>query len=338
MLDKSRSVLITGAAGQDGLLLARLLGREGYKVIGQVRDANQGIRFLKYCPNGITAIGSVTDAGFIENTVRIHSPGAIVNLAAASSVAGSWQSASTTISTNSAAVASLLDLVRERHVAGDSITFYQASSSEMFGLPNGAQVDELTPLRPTSPYAISKVAAHELAQCFRTAYGLDVRIGILFNHESPLRKEQFLTRKISSSVARIATGRQKILELGDLEIRRDWGYAGDFAEAIKRILEAAAPEDYIVATGETHSVSDLVSYAFNHVGLQNWGKYVVSSEKHFRPLDHPPVSADNRKIRQSLGWAPTKNIGETIREMVDFDLGLLESNSLEKEWMPSGQT
>ncbi len=335
MLDNNRPVLITGAAGQDGLLLARLLSKDGLKVFGLVRNSTQGERMQSFCPDATPVIGDITDSTRLRGILSEHSPGAIVNLAASSSVATSWTSASATMMTNTTAVASLLDLVREHHTGGDPITFYQASSSEMFGSLNGDLVDEIFPLKPTSPYAISKVAAHELAQSFRSAFGLDVRIGILFNHESPLRQSHFLTRKISSAVARIALGKQQQLELGDLTIRRDWGYAGDFAQAIRLMLEMPEPDDFIVATGETHSVADLVSFAFKHIGISDWERYVISSTEHFRPIEHPPTRGDSSKIRQKLGWFPTKSIEDTISEMVDFDLMLLKNEIAKNEWQPN---
>jgi GDPmannose 4,6-dehydratase len=319
--------LITGITGQDGSYLAELLLGKGYEVHGLVRRAstfNRGrIDHLALDPALAARFalhyGDLADGSSLRRVVEAVLPDEVYNLAAQSHVRVSFDQPEYTADIVATGTLRLLEAVRE-HVerTGRRVRFYQAGSSEMFGAAPPPQ-SERTPFHPRSPYAVSKVAAHWHAINHREAWGMFVANGILFNHESPRRGESFVTRKISLAVARIAAGRQQTLALGNLEARRDWGFAGDYVDAMWRMLQHERPDDYVVATGESHSVREFVEAAFSHVNL-DWERYVRLDERYLRPSEVDHLCGDATRARTQLGWAPTVSFPELVRMMVDADL------------------
>ncbi|MBL8961627.1 MAG: GDP-mannose 4,6-dehydratase [Gemmatimonadetes bacterium] len=318
--------LITGITGQDGSYLAELLLAKGYHVHGLVRrastfnrgridhlalDANLAERFTLH-------YGDMADGSSLRRVVELVKPDEVYNLAAQSHVRVSFDQPEYTADIVATGTLRLLEAVRE-HIdrTGRAVRVYQAGSSEMFGAEAPPQ-SESTPFHPRSPYAVSKVAAHWHAVNHREAYGMFVANGILFNHESPRRGESFVTRKISLAVARIAAGRQSSLSLGNLDARRDWGFAGDYVEAMWRMLQHHTPGDYVVATGESHSVREFVEAAFGHAGLE-WERYVKLDPKYLRPSEVDHLLGDPSRARRELGWTPTVTFQELVRLMVDAD-------------------
>ncbi|MGQ0764149.1 MAG: GDP-mannose 4,6-dehydratase [Gemmatimonadota bacterium] len=319
--------LITGITGQDGSYLAEFLLARGYEVHGLVRRAstfNRGrIDPLALDP-GLSDrfhlhYGDMADGTALRRAVEASQPDEVYNLAAQSHVRISFDIAEYTADVVATGTLRLLEAVRE-HIdrTGRKVRFYQAGSSEMFGSAPPPQ-NEGTRFHPRSPYAVSKVAAHAHAVNHREAYGMFVANGILFNHESPRRGESFVTRKISLSVARILAGRQKVLALGNLDARRDWGFAGDYVDAMWRMLQAESPDDFVVATGESHSVREFVEKAFAHVGLE-WQPYVRLDPRYLRPSEVDHLLGDPSKARRALGWKTTVTFDELVRLMVDADI------------------
>lgn len=311
--------LITGITGQDGSYLAELLLEKGYAVHGMLR------RNSTFTTGRIEHVwdrlrlhyGDMTDASSIGRIVAESEPDEVYNLAAQSHVAVSWQCPEYTMDTIAMGTLRLLEALR-----GRDVRVYQASSSEMFG--NGpAPQSEATPFAPCSPYAVAKVAAHQMAQHYRHAHGMYVACGILFNHESPRRGETFVTRKICRAAARINAGLQDTLELGNPEARRDWGHAADYVQAMWLMLQHDRPDDYVVATGESHSVSEACEVAFNHVGL-DWRKYVRHNPKYDRPLDVDHLLGDATKVRSRLGWVATVGFEQLIRSMTEEECNGIE--------------
>lgn len=310
--------LITGIAGQDGLYLSELLLAEGYEVHGVAR------------PGSVAPAGTIVHefdlmSGDIDGLLEFVRPDEVYNLAAVSSVFRSWQEPELTARVNGELVARLLAAVaRAQDDGGGRIRFVQASSAEIFGIADRSPQDELTTLRPTSPYGAAKAYAHQLAGVYR---GRDVFASscVLYNHESPRRPEAFVTRKITASVARISLGLQARLELGNLDSRRDWGWAPDYVDALHRAALAETAGDYVIATGIAHSVRDFVGAAFARVGIRDWQSLVDSSDELLRTGDAPELVGDASKARAELGWQPTMGFEDIVGAMVDADLALLRS-------------
>ncbi|HEX4931711.1 MAG TPA: GDP-mannose 4,6-dehydratase [Gemmatimonadaceae bacterium] len=324
--------LITGITGQDGSYLAELLVQKGYEVHGLVRRAstfNRGrIDHLAVGPSHTTGrlhlhYGDMADGSSMRRVVEATTPDEVYNLAAQSHVRVSFDQPEYTADIVATGTLRLLEAVRE-HIdrTGRQVKFYQAGSSEMFGATPPPQ-GESTPFHPRSPYAVSKLAAHWFTVNHREAFGMFCCNGILFNHESPRRGESFVTRKISLAVARIAVGTQQTLALGNLEARRDWGFAGDYVDAMWRMLQQPAPDDYVVATGESHSVREFVEKAFAHVNL-DWQRHVTHDERYLRPSEVDHLLGDASKARAKLGWVPQVSFDRLVTMMVDADLALAE--------------
>ena len=326
----AKKVLITGITGQDGSYLAELLLAKGSEVHGIIRRAStfntgrlepiyddphsgKGRLFLHY--------GDLSDASAMARLIGKIQPEEINNLAAQSHVRVSFDSPEYTADVTATGTLRLLEAIRE---TGIRPRFYQASSSEMFGLVREVPQTERTPFYPRSPYGCAKVFSYWITVNYRESYGMHVSNGILFNHESPRRGFEFVTRKITSAVARIKAGREKTLAIGNLEPRRDWGFAGDYVGAMKLMLEQTEPDDYVIATGETHSVEEFVTLAFEHVGL-DWREHVVIDKKFYRPAEVALLQGDASKARRKLGWAPIVGFKDLVSMMVDADVaGLRE--------------
>src|SRR5512135_540948 len=313
-----RRALITGVTGQDGSYLAELLLEKGYEVVGVVRrtshDSYERIGHLLGRLHIVPA--DLLDQHSLTAVVRDAKPHEVYNLAAQSFVPTSWAQPVLTGEFTALGVTRLLEAVRLAH---PEARFYQASSSEMFGKVVETPQRESTPFYPRSPYGVAKVYGHWITVNYRESYGLYAVSGILFNHESPRRGLEFVTRKVTHGVARIVRGKADGLSLGNLEARRDWGFAGDYVDAMWRMLQQPAPEDYVVGTGIAHSVRDLVEIAFGHVGL-DWRAHVVIDPRFLRPAEVDVLLADPTKARTRLGWTPTVSFEQLVRSMVDADL------------------
>jgi GDPmannose 4,6-dehydratase len=321
-----KRALITGITGQDGSYLAELLLAKGYEVHGVIRRASTfntaRIDHLYADPHQSPALflhyGDMTEAGVFRKILQEHQPLEIYNLASQSHVRVSFDQPEYTAEVVAVGVLRLLEVVREYCAESKArVKVYQAGSSEMFGAAPPPQ-NEDTPFHPRSPYAVSKVAAHWYARNYREAYGLFVANGILFNHESPRRGETFVTRKITRAVGRIAEGLQQKLYLGNLEARRDWGFAGDYVDAMWRMLQQDEPDDYVVATGESHSVQEFLEKAFGCAGL-DWRKHVEIDDRYFRPSEVNHLKGDATKARKRLGWTPTVTFAGLVEMMVQAD-------------------
>lgn len=335
MINQKRA-LITGAAGQDGLLLARKLTADGVKVVGLVRSREQAEKLVRYAEadNFIEVIDNPLNPSELKDLIATFAPQQIFNLAATSSVASSWASPGDTIRTNMGSLADLLDAVAKSGSKSRETRIFQASSSEMFGDTGGSPADESTPLRPASPYATSKAGAHSLINIYKTAFGLDIRTGILFNHESPLRPEAFVTRKITKAVAEIKLGLRQELQLGNIDISRDWGFAPDYVDAMVLIMEADVPTDYVVATGVLNSLSSFIEVAFNSVGISDWEVRTQSESGQARPNDLSGFAGNAQKIERDLAWKPTKSFTQVVEIMVEEDLKKLSGQEMSWAWAP----
>jgi GDPmannose 4,6-dehydratase len=327
-----KRIVITGAAGQDGLILGVKLMKLGHQVIGIVKNQEQKL-FLENYNSGISVeiLDSSNLKSVLEFLERI-SPHRIYHLSAKSSVANSWGDSENTLRTNIFYTLNWLNALNDLKL--HATRFYHASSSEMFGLPRSYPQTEETLLHPRSPYGVSKVAAHHLVVNYRESFGQFASTGILFNHESPLRDSKFVTRKISQGVAKIARGKANSLTLGNIEISRDWGWAPDYVEGMISILEHEAPEDFILATGTSHTLKEFVATAFQSVGIENWEKYLIIDSSLVRPADVISVVGDSRKAQQILGWSPVKTFESMIQKMVDFDLELIDNGIEKMIWKP----
>jgi GDPmannose 4,6-dehydratase len=318
----AKSALITGILGQDGPYLAKFLLDKGYKVYGLMRRySNPNYSNLDYL--GIThdidyVEGDMTDEASLLNLVRTLRPTEVYNLAAQSFVKASFEQAKLTTEVNSMGVLYFLNAIK---FFSPTTKFYQASTSEMFGLQhtNGYQ-DEETPFHPRSPYGVSKVYAYWLTVNYRESYGLYACNGILFNHESPIRGKQFVTRKITDGVAKIKLGLAKELRLGNLDAKRDWGFAGDYVEAMYLMLQDKNPDDYVIGTGESHTVREFVQAAFKAVGISDWEKYIVIDPQYKRPAEVPALKAKADKAMKNLNWKPKVTFVELVEMMVRADL------------------
>ena len=318
----SKRALITGITGQDGSYLAEFLLARGYEVIGMVRRSSTvNFERIRHIQDKITLVsGDLLDEVSLIHILREHRPHEVYNLAAQSFVQTSWPQPVFTGETTALGVTRLLDAVR---IVDPEIRFYQASSSEMFGKVVEVPQKETTPFYPRSPYGVAKVYGHWITVNYRESYGMHATSGILFNHESPRRGLEFVTRKISHGVARIKLGLDEELRLGNLEARRDWGFAGDYVEAMWLMLQQDQPEDYVIATGETHSVREFCELAFGYVGL-DYRDYVVIDQRFMRPAEVDLLIGDASKARQKLGWQPRTTFPELVQMMVEADLQLVK--------------
>jgi GDPmannose 4,6-dehydratase len=314
----ARKAFVTGITGQDGSYLAELLLEKGYEVHGLLRRSSSFNTWrIDHVRDRIKLhYGDLVDQNSLVRTLAAVAPDEVYNLAAQSHVKVSFEMPEYTTDVTALGVLRLLDAVRE---LGLKCRVYQAGSSEMFGLVQQTPQTERTPFHPRSPYAVSKVYGHWMAINYRESYGMHVSNGILFNHESPRRGENFVTRKITMGLAAIKQGRARQLRLGNLDAKRDWGFARDYVEAMWLMLQQERPDDYVVATGETHSVREFLQEAFDYAGL-DWKDHVVIDAKYFRPAEVDLLLGDPTKARTALGWTPRVTFKELVRLMVDADM------------------
>lgn len=314
-----KRALITGITGQDGPYLASLLLEKGYKVYGAYRRSSSPnfwrLQYLNILDRVELIPVDLADAPSLNEAILISDPDEVYQLAAQTFVGASFEQPIGVSQITGLGVTRLLETIRERK----HVRFYHASTSEMFGHSSSMVQSETTPFRPRSPYAAAKLYAHWMTNIYAEAYGLFACNGILFNHESPLRGMEFVTRKISNGVAKIALGLQNELALGNLEAKRDWGYAPDYVKAIWLILQQSEPEDLVIATGESHSVKEFAEYAFQLVDL-DWEKYVKTDQQLLRPLDIGHLQGDASIAREKLGWSPTVTFRQLVEIMVQADL------------------
>lgn len=322
-----KKALVTGCGGQSGSYLSEFLLSKGYEVHGMIRrSSNPSTQRIDHLMNGRIFIhhGDLADSLSLLNIINRIEPDEIYHLAAQSHVGMSFQMAEFTGNVTGLGTLRMLEAIRESRL---SCKFYQASSSEMFGKVSESPQDEFTPFHPRSPYACAKVFAHDCTINYREAYGMFACNGILFNHESPRRGENFVTRKISKAVAMIKCGKQEKLYLGNLEAKRDWGYAKEYVEAMWMMLQQEKPDDYVIATGETHSVREFCEEAFSYVGL-DWQKYVEHDQTFDRPSEVDLLIGDASKAKYILGWTPKTKFRDLVRLMVDADLMMLNGGTV----------
>jgi len=318
----TKRALITGITGQDGSYLAELLLEKGYHVSGMVRRSSTvNFERIGHLQNDIELVsGDLLDEASMIEVLRETRPEEVYNLAAQSFVQTSFKQPVLTGETTALGVTRLLDAIR---LVDQDVRFYQASSSEMFGKVVEVPQRELTPFYPRSPYGVAKLYGHWITVNYRESYNLHATSGILFNHESPRRGLEFVTRKIANAVARIKLGLDREVRLGNLEAKRDWGFAGDYVRAMYLMLQQDTPDDFVVSTGETHSVREFCEVAFGHVGL-DWEEFVVIDEAFYRPAEVDLLVGDAAKAREALGWKPEVGFQELVTMMVDADMDLLQ--------------
>ena len=318
-----KTALITGITGQDGSYLAEFLLSKGYKVYGLVRRlSTPNYIYLEHFLPKITLIeGDLRDQASLNNAVKLSQPDEVYNLAAQSFVATSWKQPEVTSEVTGLGALKVLEAVR--HFAPHA-RVYQASSSEMYGNATENIQDEQTKFRPRSPYAIAKLYAHWISINYRESYGMYVCCGILFNHESPRRGIEFVTRKITDGVAKIKLGLANELVLGSLDAQRDWGFAGDYVQAMWAMLQQDKPEDYVISTGETHSVQDFVQESFAAVGISNWQNYIRQDPQFMRPAELFLLQGNSARAHNKLGWKPAVNFKSLVTMMVNADLERLK--------------
>ena len=317
-----KKALITGITGQDASYLAEFLLNKGYKVFGTTRrSSTTNNERIKHIQDKITILqGDLLDQGSLSSALLEAKPDEVYNLAAQSFVQTSWNQPVLTGEFTALGVTRLLEAIR---TVNPKIKFYQASSSEMFGKVTETPQKETTRFHPRSPYGVAKVYGHYITVNYRESFGIFACSGICFNHESPRRGLEFVTRKISHSVARISLGKQDHLELGALEPKRDWGFAGDYVEAMWLMMQKPQADDYVIATGENHSVKEFLDLAFKAVGINDWSRYVVSNKTpHMRPAEVDYLIGDATKARKVLGWKPKTSFKELVEMMVKTDLEL----------------
>ena len=316
--------IITGITGQDGSYLAEYLLEKGYDVIGMVRRSSTvTFQRIHHFQDDVKIIqGDLHDQSSLVDIIDRFRPNEVYNLAAQSFVPTSWNQPVLTGEVTALGVTRLLEAIR---IVNPETRFYQASSSEMFGKVRDVPQTESTPFYPRSPYGVAKVYGHWITVNYRESYDLFAVSGILFNHESPRRGLEFVSRKVSYGVARIKLGLTKELRLGNLEARRDWGFAGDYVDAMWRMLQADSPEDYVVGTGQTHSVRELCEIAFDYVGL-DYADFVVQDSQFYRPAEVDLLVANPNKVKNELSWQPNVSFKELIHMMVDADLDLLHQD------------
>ncbi len=321
--------LITGITGQDGLYLSELLLSKGYEVFGLIRgQSNPKLDLVRQTVPDVHIItGDLTDMSSLIRALNVSRPDEVYNLGAISFVAYSWENAHVTTDVTGKGVLNTLEAIRL--YAGDNapnVRFYQASSSEMFGKAQEVPQRETTLLWPRSPYGVAKVFGHYMTINYRESYGMHASSGILFNHESPRRGPEFVTRKVSQAVARISLGLQDSILMGNLDAKRDWGFAGDYVEAMWRMLQQETADDYVVATGKSHSIRDLLDVAFARVGIEDWTPLVEQDKRFMRPAEIEQLTGEPAKAHRVLGWEPKVGFEELVHMMVDNDL--LEQRAL----------
>jgi len=316
------TALITGITGQDGSYLAELLLKKGYRVIGVARRSSTvTVERIAHLLDDITVVqGDLHDQGSLLSLLEEYEPVEVYNLAAQSFVPTSWSQPALTGDITALGVTRILEAIR---FVNPKIRFYQASSSEMFGKVIEVPQKESTPFYPRSPYGVAKVYGHWITVNYRESFDMFAASGILFNHESPRRGLEFVTRKISDGVARIKLGLAKELRLGNLEAQRDWGFAGDYVDAMWRMLQQDKPDSYVIGMGETHSVREFCEIAFGHVGL-DYKEFVIQDERFYRPAEVDLLISDPSKARSLLGWEPAVGFMELVTMMVDGDIGRLK--------------
>jgi len=319
-----RTALITGITGQDGQYLAEVLHGEGYKIYGLLKGQRNPRAELisSQFPYVELVEGDLQDLSSLIAVLEYTQPDEVYNLGAISFVALSFKQAELTANITGLGVLRLLEAIRLVGGQNNPIRFYQASSSEMFGKVRETPQTELTPLHPRSPYGSAKVFGHHTTVNYRESYGLYTCSGILFNHESPRRGIEFVTRKVTNAVARISLGLQDHVSLGNLEAKRDWGFAGDYVKAMYLMLQQDEPDDFVVATGETHAVSEFVQLAFEAAGMDDWERYVKIDPRFFRPAEVDLLVGDASKAKEQLGWEPVVSFRDLVTMMVDHDLEL----------------
>jgi len=317
-----KTALVTGILGQDGPYLAKLLLQKGYKVYGMLRRHSNpnfsNIDFLGITNDIEYVEGDLTDELSLMNLVKTTRPDEVYNLAAQSFVGLSWEQSKVTTEANALGVLYLLNSLK---MFSPTSKFYQASTSEIYGnsTVNGIQ-DENTPFKPRSSYGISKLYAYWTTVNFRESYGMFTCNGILFNHESPIRGKQFVTRKVTDGVARIKNGLTDKLHMGNLDAKRDWGFAGDYVEGMYMMMQHDKPDDYVLATGESHSVQELIELAFEVAGIPDWEKYIVIDPQHKRPAEVHHLQGTAAKAKKVIGWEPKVSFKELVKMMVEADL------------------
>lgn len=317
----SKSALITGITGQDGSYLTEFLLEKGYTVHGLVqRSANYQYENIEHLlPNINVITGDLADFSSLMRAVKQSAPDEIYNLAAQSFVKASWDIPELTGDITGVGVCRMLEAM---HLEAPAAKFYQASSSEMFGKVLETPQNEHTPFYPRSPYGVSKAYGHYATVNYRESFNMFACSGILFNHESPRRGREFVTRKIAIGVSRIKKGLEKQLKMGNIDAKRDWGFAGDYVVAMWKMLQQETPEDFVVGTGETHSVKEFLELAFNHVGL-NWQDYVVEDSEFMRPTEVDLLLSDPSKAKEKLNWTPKVSFPELVAMMVDSEMKAL---------------
>ena len=313
-----KKALITGITGQDGSYLAELLLSKKYRVYGVVRRTSTvTTERIAHLSGKVELLsGDLADQTSVDDIVRSVKPDEVYNLAAQSFVPTSWKQPLLTADVTGVGVLRMLEAVRKY---APEARFYQASSSEMFGKVRETPQSEKTPFHPRSPYGVAKVYGHYITVNYRESYKLFACSGICFNHESPRRGEEFVTRKISLGVAKIKLGLERELRMGNLDAKRDWGFAGDYVRAMWMMLQHDRADDYVIATGETHSVREFIAEAFAHVGL-NWKKHVIVDKRFLRPAEVDLLIGDRRKLTRALGWKPDVDFRSLVRMMVDADI------------------
>ncbi|MBB2958495.1 GDP-mannose 4,6-dehydratase [Pseudoclavibacter helvolus] len=315
--------LITGITGQDGLYLAELLLGKGYEVFGLIRGQNNPKLELvqRTVPDVKILTGDLTDASSLTRVLNASQPDEVYNLGAISFVAYSWENASVTTDVTGKGVLNILEATRLWAGSDlDKVRFYQASSSEMFGKVQQVPQSEETLLWPRSPYGVAKTYGHYMTINYRESYGMHASSGILFNHESPRRGPEFVTRKVTQAVARIKLGLQDEIVMGNLDAKRDWGFAGDYVDAMWRMLQQDEADDYVVATGETHSIEELLDVAFQAAELDDWRQHVRQAPEFMRPAEVDLLIGDPSKAREKLEWTPTVSFKGLVQMMVENDL------------------
>ncbi|HEY3548208.1 MAG TPA: GDP-mannose 4,6-dehydratase [Propionicimonas sp.] len=326
----AKRALITGITGQDGMYLAELLLAEGYEVFGLVHgEHNPQTQVLRRTiPDVHLLTGDLTDLPSLVRALSVSDPCEVYNLGAISFVEYSWENPLVTTEVTAVGALNVLEAIR-LHCEDDlrRIRFFQASTSEMFGQVKESPQTETTYLAPRSPYGVAKVFAHQMTVNYRQKRGMHASCGILFNHESPRRGQDFVTRKVTQGVARISLGLQETLHLGNLDARRDWGFAGDYVRAMWLMLQKDEPGDYVVATGVSHTIRDLLDVAFARVGVDDWSPYVVHDPAFARPPEQNVLVGDASRARAELGWTPTVDFAALVAMMVDYDVAEQETSA-----------
>ncbi|OBC04774.1 GDP-mannose 4,6-dehydratase [Gordonia sp. w5E2] len=320
-----KTALITGVTGQDGLYLSELLHEKGYEVYGLIRGQNNPkLPALRRSHPYVKILsGNLLDLASLIRALAKAQPDEVYNLGAVSFVAYSWDNAELTSAVTGLGVLNMLEAVRfYSDDSGKDVRFYQASSSEMFGKVQDVPQRESTLLWPRSPYGVAKVYGHYMTINYRESYGMHASSGILFNHESPRRGPEFVTRKVSQAVARISLGLQDKLVLGNLDAKRDWGFAGDYVDAMWRMLQQDEADDYVISTGETHTIRELLDVAFETVGITDWERYVETDPQFFRPAEVDLLIGDSTKAHEKLGWKPRVDFKSLVRMMVESDVAI----------------